>query len=328
MGIWALPCGWLRRCPERVESAPYRADLAEGPDDVHAVWAHSADGAQIRVAVWPVADARGTLLIFPGRTEYIEKYGRVARQLTGDGYTVAAVDWRGQGFADRLADDRLLGHVLRFTDYQMDVAAFLEVARSMGLPKPWTLIAHSMGGAIGLRAVNEGLPVDRVVFSAPMWGIEIPTSQRALSAVLPSLARLAGQGLRSVPGARPVIYDAETGFADNPLTTDPDHFDYFARQLAEEEQFHLGAPSMHWLGEALTECRLLRRMARPDLPVLTYVGTDEAVVSLDRIQQIHDGWPTATLRIIDGARHELMMEAPALRRQFFDGLKEFLAQPG
>lgn len=305
-----------------MESAPYRSDLAEGPDGARAVWARATDDAQVRVAVWPSARSKGTILLFPGRTEYIEKYGRVARDLTAGGYAVAAIDWRGQGFSDRLADDRLLGHVMHFHDYQRDVAALLDVVQAMGLPENMFLLAHSMGGCIGLRALIRGLPVKRAVFSAPMWGIQMKARQRPVALVLPRLARLAGQSKRYTPGSRPIVYDPVTGFGDNPLTTDRDHFDYLTRQLQAEEQFLLSGPSLHWLDEALRECRALRAQPRPDLPVLTYLGTDETIVQPRAIQVMNATWSTAQLRIVEGARHELMMETPLIRERF---LSETLA---
>ena len=173
-----------------------------------------------------------------------------------------------------------------------------------------------MGGCIGLRALTEGLAVRRAVFSAPMWGIWIPAAKRPVAAVLPGLARLAGQGHRYTPGSRPLIYDMETGFATNPLTSDPDHFAYLARQLAEEEPFALGGPSLHWLGEGLAECRALRAGARPELPVLTFLGTEETIVVPGDIERMHSTWPSATLRVVPGARHEFMMEAPHIRSPF------------
>lgn len=305
-----------------MEPAPYRSDLAEGPEAVRAVWAEAPDEARLRIAVWPGDSAKGTILLFPGRTEYIEKYGRVARDLTAGGYVVAAIDWRGQGFSDRLADDRLLGHVMHFQDYQKDVTALLRVVEAMGLSDRMFLLAHSMGGCIGLRALIRGLPVLRTVFSAPMWGIQMKARQRPVALVLPRLARLAGQSTRYTPGSRPVVYDPVTGFADNPLTTDRDHFDYLTRQLQAEEQFLLSGPSLHWLGEALKECHALRALPRPDMPVLSYLGTDETIVEPRDIHAIHATWPGAVLRIVEGARHELMMETPAIRDRF---LSETLA---
>ena len=55
-------------------SAPLFTDIHPGPTGGEAFWAQTSDGVQIRVAHWPTENAKGTVLMFPGRTEYIEKY--------------------------------------------------------------------------------------------------------------------------------------------------------------------------------------------------------------------------------------------------------------
>lgn len=104
------------------------------------------------------------MLLFPGRTEYVEKYGPAAGELAARGYATLTVDWRGQGLADRPLKDANTGHVARFSDYQKDIAALLDHAVREKLPKPWFLLTHSMGGAIGLRALYNALPVKAVAF--------------------------------------------------------------------------------------------------------------------------------------------------------------------
>ena len=60
--------------------APFHADLAEGPAGGHALWVNTSDGVRIRIGLWPAGE-KGTVLLLPGRTEYIEKYGRAAADL-------------------------------------------------------------------------------------------------------------------------------------------------------------------------------------------------------------------------------------------------------
>ena len=92
--------------------APFHAELAEGPAGARAFWISSTDNLRLRVAHYPgPADATGTVLMFPGRTEYAEKYGRVAADLADLGFHTLAIDWRGQGLADRMLEDRRAGHV-------------------------------------------------------------------------------------------------------------------------------------------------------------------------------------------------------------------------
>ncbi|MGB0799264.1 MAG: alpha/beta hydrolase, partial [Planktomarina sp.] len=164
-------------------SAPLHNELARGPDGGTGHWLTCADGTRIRIGVWG-GGSKGTVLIFPGRTEYIEKYGDAAREFTQQGYTALAVDWRGQGFADRLQNDRAPGHVINFHDYQQDVAAVVDAAKSLDLPEPYFLVAHSMGGCIGLRAVMEGLPVKAAAFTGPMWGVFIAPHLRAVAGMM------------------------------------------------------------------------------------------------------------------------------------------------
>ena len=134
--------------------APLLNDLARGPEGGLGHWVHTEDGLRLRLGLWPNG-SKGTVLIFPGRTEYIEKYGGAAAALAQAGYSSLAIDWRGQGLSDRLLSDRLIGHVRRFSDYQRDVQTLMAAARALDLPKPYFLLAHSMGGCIALRALVQ-----------------------------------------------------------------------------------------------------------------------------------------------------------------------------
>ena len=109
-----------------MQSAPFYSDVADGPEHGRAFWLRTTDGVRIRIGLWtPSGASKGTVLLFPGRTEYTEKYGRAAADFARRGYATLAVDWRGQGLADRLLDDAMSGYVQVFDDYQTDVEASL-----------------------------------------------------------------------------------------------------------------------------------------------------------------------------------------------------------
>ena len=204
-----------------IEAAPLHEDVARAPAGGEAFWLTASDGVRIRVALWGHAEAsKGTILLFPGRTEYIEKYGVTAAGFVERGYAVAVIDWRGQGIAERLLDDRMLGHVSAFKDYQFDVAAMLGLVRDKGLPEPLFLVAHSMGGCIGLRALIEGLPVNAAVFTAPMWDISLPPGKRNLGWVASTIAHQFGFGSILSPGTVSQTYVLANPFDDNMLTRD------------------------------------------------------------------------------------------------------------
>ena len=111
--------------------APLHTEIANGPDDGRAYWLTTPDGVRIRIGVWGGGD-KGTVLLFPGRTEFVEKYGVTAKGFLERGFSTVAIDWRGQGLADRALDNRLIGHVDDFLDYQKDVEAVLAALPDLG----------------------------------------------------------------------------------------------------------------------------------------------------------------------------------------------------
>ncbi len=304
-----------------LESAPLFEEVAGGPPGGRALWVKTSDGVRIRIGAWhPRGAAQGTVLLFPGRTEYVEKYGDTARAMAERGFALLAVDWRGQGLADRLLPDRRIGHVERFPDYQKDVAALLRAARELDLPRPFHLLAHSMGGCIGLRAVMEGLTVQSCAFTGPMWGIQMPAHMRPIAWGLSHAAPLLGLGDRLAPGSTAGNYVEEQAFEGNWLTTDPEMYRMMREQLAAHPELGLGGPSLHWLREALRECRHLAGRPSPDLPCVTFLGGCEKIVDPQPIHDRMATWPRGELEVIAGAEHEVLMERAATRAHVFDRL--------
>ena len=315
--------------------APFFAAISEGPDGGYAKWVHASDGVRLRVGYWPLDGAsetakgtakgptKGTVLLFPGRTEYIEKYGRTASALAEKGLATLAIDWRGQGLADRLDDEKMLGHVGSFADYQLDVQAMLATAKELGAPEPYFLLAHSMGGCIGLRALHEGLPVKAAAFSAPMWGISLAPHMRPIATLLSTVATRFGVGARFAPGTSSETYLLSSPFEDNMLTTDADMWAYMKRQAEAQPELTLAGPSLQWLHEALVECKALAAMPSPAQKTLTFLGTQERIVDALSVKNRMAEWSNGTLRPVLGAEHEVLMEDAATRAQLNSEMAAF-----
>jgi len=301
-----------------MQAAPLFDDIAGGPEGGAAHWLTTADGTRIRVGHWPLARAKGTILIFPGRTEFVEKYGRAAADFQARGYASLAVDWRGQGIADRLMDNRAIGHVGTFRDYQHDVAATVAHAEALGLPRPYFLLGHSMGGCIGLRALIEGLDVAAAMFSAPMWGVQMSPALRPLAWGLSAASTPLGFDRMIAPGQSEESYVTRIDFAENTLTGDADMFAMLQSQLKAQPDLGLGGPSLRWLNTSLREMHHLSTLPSPSIPCITFLGTDEAIVDPWRIRSRMAKWPGGMLRVIEGGKHEMLMDAPEMRNQLFD----------
>lgn len=303
--------------------APYFTDIVPEAEKPSAHWVEAQDGLRLRIGHWAAqGQPCGTVLIFPGRTEYVEKYAHVASELAADGFAALAIDWRGQGLGERLLPDNRVGHVNEFADYQHDVRAMTDLAEKLDLPKPWFLIGHSMGGCIGLRALYEGLPVAASVFTGPMWGI------RLASAVLPAAyavgwtSKMVGLSHLYAPSTGAKSYVATAPFEDNVLTRDRDMFDVMRDQVLKRPELQLGGPSLRWLHEALVETRQLAARPAPAVPCLTFVGDNERIVSIPRIEERMNSWAEGELVVIEGGEHEVLMEGPSIRTPIMTRIRD------
>jgi lysophospholipase len=305
-----------------MEAAPLYTDVARAPEGGEAWWLTTSDGVRIRAATWPAATgsaAKGTVLLFPGRTEYIEKYGPAAQEYTQAGFAFLTIDWRGQGLSDHALADPLLGHVGNFSEFQLDIAAVVNLAEWLELPKPWFLASHSMGGCIGLRALHNGLDVAAASFSAPMWGIQLSDSDRRLGWVSSIIGTALGQGGKLVPNATLEHELLTADVENNLLTHDPEIWDFMKNQIVTHPDLTLGGVTLGWLRAALLEDWRLSRMAPPSVPALAFLGKEEGIVDPAPIHALMEKWPGGKLELVDGARHELMMERPEIRARVFEG---------
>lgn len=307
----------------QAQQAPFRQLPGDTSRPAQAFWVRADDGKRLRLAHWAAgADSRGGVLLFPGRTEYVEKYAGVAQSLNAGGYHVLAVDWRGQGLSDRLLPDARLGHVGQFSDYGRDVAEVVRTATAMDLPRPWHLLAHSMGGCIGLAALHRGLPVASAAFSAPMWGINLRQMPHGVAVGIAYLAGRLGRGARPAPGSGGALgtYVLDESFSANLLTADPDEWCRMVREAAAWPDLTLGGASFDWVGKALNECLRLSRLKSPVLPALASLGGQEKVVSPAAIRERLARWPGARLLEIPDVRHEILMCTPDHRAAFLSAV--------
>ncbi len=297
------PAGALEPAPLMACGAPPRG---------RAFWLHSDDGVRLRLGYWP--GSAGHVLILPGRTEWIEKYGLVVAELARAGWGALVLDWRGQGLSDRQAADPLLGHVRDFAEYQLDMAAAMEAAQALGVtPRAMPILAHSMGGCILLRALVDGWRPPSVAMCAPMLGLPQNAALRAGVAAMARLSRPLGRDLAYVPGTGPDFGLRSTPFDLNELTRDGAQFARMQAQLVAEPALALGGPSLRWAGSALAEMAALARRPSPDVPALIARAGNERIVSNEAIRARGAAWPGAEVVEYPGAEHELLMERPAVR---------------
>src|ERR1700724_2220788 len=137
------------------------------PDDVVTGVLKTPHGVSLRLPRWaPPPGRKGTVCLFQGRAEFIEKYFETVRDLRARGFAVATLDWRGQGLSDRPLADPRKGHIDDFAQYDVDLETFMKEVVLPDCPPPLFAVAHSTGGTILLRAAYRGQRwFDRIVLS-------------------------------------------------------------------------------------------------------------------------------------------------------------------
>ena len=149
------------------------------------------DGLTLRGREWPpLAEARGTIVVVHGLGEHIGRYAHLAAFLVGRGWRVVGFDQRGHGCS---GGER--GRLHRADDLLVDLAQVLDAVRAEH-PGPLVLLGHSMGGLVAARFVVGALvpaaagsrPVDALVLSSPALDAGMNAMQKAMLAVLGSIA--------------------------------------------------------------------------------------------------------------------------------------------
>ena len=151
-----------------------------------------------------------------------------------------------------------------------------------------------------------------------MLGIAMSGATRSMAWTLTSVGRGVGLGHLLTPGQATLTYVLLADYDGNTLTTDRETWEWMRRQVAAVPDLALGGPTLHWLNEALREGRRLMGLRLPPVPALALLGSDEMIVDPSRIHRRFAAWPGSRLVTLPGARHEVLMEAPALRRRALD----------
>lgn len=297
------------------------------PEDVVTGTVKTPDGVSLRYARWlPPPSRKGTVCVFQGRAESIEKYFETVRDLRSRGFAVATLDWRGQGLSDRALADRQKGHVRDFYQYGIDLDAFMEQVVLPDCPPPIYALGHSMGGAILLRACHDGRRwFDRIVLSAPM--IDLPRASYSMFAQ-PALKfmKLIGRRNAYVP-----VGDEHTitrqNFLGNVLTSDPVRFARNAAVLEAEPLLVLGRPTIGWADAALRAMNKFSVASYPAAlrqPILIVAAGYDQVVSTPAIENFAGNLLAGSHLILAGARHEILQEQDQYRSQFWAAFDAFV----
>jgi lysophospholipase len=312
-------------------------DIPEAPVPDHgtADWFSGADGSRLRAALFLPAksslegQARGSVVVNPGRSEPIEKYFEVVQELLDRGFVVLVHDWRGQGLSVRPLADRFKGHSRGVAEYLSDFKILLD-AYEARLPKPWLVLGHSMGGCLTALALGHGEKrFAAALLSAPMLGLLTGGRPKPVVRLLTWTMMHTGKAEDYILGDPGNPHDND--FETNILTHDQARFDRFRAQVDANPDLKLGAGTWSWLNFALDASAWLKKdagMTRIDIPVTVIGAGEERLVDNADQRAVTARIPNARYVAIPGAYHELLQETDDIRAQVwreFDALADEVA---
>lgn len=266
------------------------------------------------------------LIIVPGRGESYLKYQELSYQFFLLGYNTFIIDHRGQGLSERLTNDPNKGYVDSFDDYVDDLEHFVDLSKTLSPTDKNYLLAHSMGGAITLRYLQERkIDLSAVALSSPMIAIN---SGNVPSNIAMKLVQC-NYALNVVCSKRPWYLIGHgkhkiVDFHHNHVTHSAIRYQLFAELYQSISKIQLGGVTLKWLIEAdknrqhLFDCE-----NKLPTPTLVLQASEDTIVdnaaqdnfcrknNLTMGTAMNNAQPV----VIKGARHELLFESDEYRKK-------------
>lgn len=287
------------------------------------------EGLRIRYARWGQTGNRlkGSVCVFPGRGEYIEKYFEVITELRARGFAVATMDWRGQGGSDRELANHRKGYVDDYKQYDDDLRRFMEEIVLPDSPAPHFALAHAMGGNIMLRAASLGdCWFDRMVLVSPLVELHTLSGRFALGRRLVEIATYLGFGGSYILGGGDTPIECRP-FPGNRLTSDEARLARSCGVIEAAPELGLGSPTIQWLYATFRAAKVLREANFPEsvnVPLLMLGAAQDEIVAPTAIEKLASEMRAGSFILIPGARHEILMERDYFREQFWAAFDVFV----
>jgi len=283
----------------------------------------------IRHAIWRPKgkQLKGTVCLFNGRGECIEKYFETISDLLSRKFAVATMDWRGQGGSGRMLANPRKGFVDGFEDYDADMAKFMHQVVLPDCPAPHFGLGHSTGAHILLRvARTRSAWFERLVLVSPLLELAPYGVPQAVLCRLAEAMAFLGFGSMYVPGASDSPQES-VPLRYSWLTKDPFRHARNFKIVEQAPQLALGGATVQWFFAA---CCSMAELARPEfpqtigIPLLMFGATNDRLVSLRAMERLALQLKSGSLLQIAGSQHEILMERDPIRGEFWAAFDAFV----
>lgn len=271
-------------------------------------------------------NAKGLVVLTEGRTECIEEYFEIIRDLNARGYACAIMDWQGQGLSWRYFDDQTRHHSEGFHLDVEDFEAFMGVVEQQeaiqSLPK--FLLAHSMGSAITLRYMALHHQVFQSAFLiAPMLGLEPRNLIRYGAKMILRAVKSFDFLHKHAPGQGAW---SETFYAltMHKISGHKQRRNIQRHLFKTRPELQCGGVTFGWLDEALKTIEILndsRITGAISTPVVMALAGQEAVVDNAGAYRVAALIPHCKILHYDDAQHQIHRETDTIRNQLLQDIE-------
>ena len=278
---------------------------------------------QIYYRIFEQSNSEKVILISSGRTEAAIKYKELIYDLFNNGYSIYIHDHRGQGLSGRMTEDPDMGYIDDFQFYIDDMKYFYDYYIKPKAYKKSYLLAHSMGGAIGMTYLEQ-YPYDfnASAFSSPMLGFKPP--------ICSIVKVLEGDNPKYAIGES-AYKDDEILFKGNTLTGSKLRYDRMVDAFTKVPEARLGGVTYHWIN---TSCRqydyIFSHIQKIETPFILFSAQNEQIVN----PYAHQEFINAAKKLgkefevyeIENAQHELLIEKDEQRIETINEVLNFYAK--
>jgi lysophospholipase len=276
------------------------------------------------------------VVCLPGLSEFSEKYYELAHDLLDRNLSMWILDWQGQGLSDRALSNRQKRHSEGFDQDVADLHFFLmEYVKHASVHPdvgriPMVMLAHSMGGNIGLRYLLDHPDMFTcAAFSSPMTGIKAVEFLRPSIAVDVAALLKECMNLSYVMGSKDWSAAERADPKRNIFSSDPVRAAVHNAWMLSNPTLQVGGVTYGWVHAALQSCYALQNTMSQNpiqIPCLFGLAGHEHLVSNKQTRKITAMMPHATVLELKDSLHEILMERDEIRNVFLDSFMDLLAR--
>ena len=281
-------------------------------------------------------DFKGAIVIQHGDTESYRKYAELIydlKKLREDGFQIFLMDFRGQGYSERMLLNKYKDYVEAFDDYVSDYSTFVKTIVSADNPPQIFAVSHSLGGCVTFRFMEDNPSFfDAAVLCSPM--LKPKTADIREDVVLALAESAINLGLRKLYAVGESFLGENLGpknklffparFAGNKITTCEVRWTKWNDIIQENNnKLDVNGHTFNWLYESIIGSRIARDHFNASViktPMVIFKAANDLIVDTSVYEGIADainaeGGSCNLIRFKNGSMHEIFMEKDVSRNE-------------